>query len=56
MIPVIIIDEDIKKWIEEDIPYWDVTTSLLPEGKAEGKIYSKQQGTVAGLFVVKRIF
>ncbi len=56
MIPLVLVDEDIKKWIEEDIPYWDVTTSLLPSKKAEGKIYTKQAGIVAGLLFVKRIF
>ncbi|MHA1199123.1 MAG: carboxylating nicotinate-nucleotide diphosphorylase [Candidatus Heimdallarchaeaceae archaeon] len=56
MIPNFLIDEDIKKWLEEDIPYWDVTTSLLPEKNTEGKIYSKQDGTIAGLFIVQRIF
>ncbi|MCE7742398.1 MAG: carboxylating nicotinate-nucleotide diphosphorylase [Candidatus Heimdallarchaeota archaeon] len=56
MIPTFLIDEDLKKWLEEDIHYWDVTTSLLPEKNTEGKIYSKQEGTVAGLFIVQRIF
>ncbi|OLS30585.1 MAG: putative nicotinate-nucleotide pyrophosphorylase [carboxylating] [Candidatus Heimdallarchaeota archaeon AB_125] len=56
MIPPVLVDEDIKRWIEEDIPYWDVTTSLLPSKKTEGKIYTKQEGVVAGLIFVKRIF
>lgn len=56
MIPLVLVDEDIKKWIEEDIPYWDVTTSLLPCINAKGKIYSKQEGVVAGLVFIKRIF
>jgi nicotinate-nucleotide pyrophosphorylase (carboxylating) len=56
MIPLVLVDEDIKKWIEEDIPYWDVTTSLLPCQEAEGKIFTKQSGIVAGLVIVQRIF
>lgn len=56
MIPLILVDEDIKKWIEEDINFWDVTTSLLPCINAKGKIYSKQEGVVAGLIFIKRIF
>ncbi len=56
MIPLVLVDKDIKKWIEEDIPYWDVTTSLLPCINAKGKIYSKQEGVVAGLVFIKRIF
>lgn len=56
MIPVFLIDDDIKKWLSEDIPYWDITTSLLPEEEAEGKIFTKQTGVVAGLFILERIF
>ncbi len=56
MIPLVLVDEDIKKWIKEDIPYWDVTTSLVPSKKVEGKIYTKQEGIVAGLIFVQRIF
>lgn len=56
MIPTFLIDEDIRNWLKEDLPYWDVTTSLLTEKDAEGKIYSKQEGTVAGLFIVQRIY
>lgn len=56
MIPTFLIDQDIEKWLKEDLPYWDVTTSLLPEKYAEGKIYSKQEGVVAGLLIIQRIF
>ena len=56
MIPLFLVDEDIKKWIAEDIPYWDVTTSLLPSKKAEGKIFAKQEGIIAGIYIVKRVF
>ncbi len=56
MIPFVLVDKDILKWIEEDIPYWDVTTSLVPNEKAKGKIYTKQEGVVAGLPFIQRIF
>ena len=56
MIPTFLIDQDIERWLKEDLPYWDVTSSLLPEKDAEGKIYSKQEGIVAGLFIIQRIF
>ena len=56
MIPIFLIDQDIQNWLKEDLPYWDLTTSLLPEKQAEGKILSKQEGVVAGLFIIKRIF
>ena len=41
-----LIDEDIVRWLKEDIPYWDVTTVLLPETKKESKarIIAKQEG------------
>jgi len=53
-----LIDEDIVRWLKEDIPYWDVTTVLLPETKKESKarIIAKQEGIIAGLPIVKRIF
>ena len=56
MIPQILIDEDLKRWLAEDIPLWDITTSLLPNYKAKGKIFAKQEGIIAGLFLVKRAF
>ncbi len=56
MIPQILIDEDLKRWLLEDIPLWDITTSLLPNYKAKGKIFAKQEGIIAGLFLVKRAF
>lgn len=56
MIPQILIDEDLRRWLVEDIPLWDITTSLLPNYKAKGKIFAKQEGIIAGLFLVKRAF
>ena len=56
MIPLVLVDEDIKKWLAEDIPYWDVTTSLLSSKRAEGKIFAKQDGIIAGIHFAKRVF
>lgn len=56
MIPLFLIDEDIKKWLGEDIPYWDVTTSLLPCKKAQARIFAKQDGIIAGIHVTQRVF
>ncbi|MHA1203117.1 MAG: carboxylating nicotinate-nucleotide diphosphorylase [Candidatus Heimdallarchaeaceae archaeon] len=56
MIPQVLVDEDIKKWLAIDVPYWDVTTNLIPNSKAKGKIYAKQDGIIAGLPFVKRVF
>ncbi|MCG3216487.1 MAG: carboxylating nicotinate-nucleotide diphosphorylase [Candidatus Heimdallarchaeota archaeon] len=56
MIPQTVIDQDIKKWIAEDISYWDVTANLLPAAQAKGKIFTKQEGIIAGLNIFKRVF
>ena len=56
MIPQFLVDEDIKKWLAEDIPYWDITTSLLPGKKSQGKIFAKQNGIIAGIHIIKRVF
>ncbi len=56
MIPQILVDEDIKKWIKIDIPFWDITANLLPDKNTSGKIYSKQEGIIAGLPFAKRVF
>ncbi|MCG3222278.1 MAG: carboxylating nicotinate-nucleotide diphosphorylase [Candidatus Heimdallarchaeota archaeon] len=56
MIPQALVDEDIKKWLAEDISFWDITTSLLDKKTAKGKIYSKQEGVIAGTQIAKRVF
>lgn len=56
MINEIRIEDDVKRWIAEDISFWDITTTLIPKSKAEAKIYAKQEGIIAGLFIIKKIF
>ena len=56
MIPQVLVDEDIKKWLAKDVPYWEITANLIPNSKAKGKIYAKQDGIIAGLPFVKRVF
>ena len=56
MIPLALIDEDIKKWLTEDVTYWDVTSTLLPDAKAIGRIFAKQDGIIAGLPIIQRVF
>ncbi|MCG3226122.1 MAG: carboxylating nicotinate-nucleotide diphosphorylase [Candidatus Heimdallarchaeota archaeon] len=56
MIPQALVDEDIKKWLAEDISFWDITTSLLVRKTAKAKIYSKQEGVIAGIQIVRRVF
>jgi len=54
----LLLDEDIVRWLKEDIPYWDVTTSLLPENTKDttALIIAKQEGVIAGLPIAQRIF
>ncbi|MHA1397688.1 MAG: carboxylating nicotinate-nucleotide diphosphorylase [Candidatus Heimdallarchaeaceae archaeon] len=56
MIPEVIIEEDIKRWIQEDINYWDITSSFLPDSDAKATIYAKQEGIIAGLYIAKKVF
>ncbi len=56
MINEVRIEEDVKRWIAEDISFWDITTSLIPKSKAEAKIFSKQEGIIAGLRIAEKIF
>ncbi len=56
MIPEILIEEDIIRWLKEDIPYWDLTTSLIPNKKATAKIFAKQSGIIAGLSIASVVF
>ncbi|MHA1304993.1 MAG: carboxylating nicotinate-nucleotide diphosphorylase [Candidatus Heimdallarchaeaceae archaeon] len=56
MIPEVLIEEDIRKWLKEDIPYWDLTTSLLPNKNTKAKIYAKQEGVIAGLPIAGKVF
>lgn len=62
MLLEISLDNDIKNWLSEDIPYWDLTTSCLTKSERHknenvtAKIYAKQEGVISGTQVVKRIF
>jgi len=56
MINEIRIEEDVRRWINEDISFWDVTTNIIPKSKAEAKIFAKQEGIIAGLHIAEKIF
>ncbi len=49
------LEEDIKNWLNEDIPYWDISLPLVPDKKSssEAEIIAKQDGIVAGLFIIE---
>ena len=51
-------DEDIRRWLREDLPYGDVSSdSLFPEGRtARAEIRAKDDGIVAGLPLAGRVF
>lgn len=55
MISLAILDRDILKWLEEDLPYWDV--SFIPEQDRDvsGYIMSKAVGILAGTRVATRV-
>lgn len=49
------LEEDIQNWLNEDIPYWDISLPLVPDKKSssEAEIIAKQHGIVAGLFIIE---
>ena len=49
------LEEDIKHWLNEDIPYWDISLPLIPDKKSssEAEIIARQDGIVAGLFIIE---
>ncbi len=44
------------EFVEEDSPYGDLTSEILPEVNVEAVIVAKQRGVVAGLEEVKELF
>ena len=53
-----LLDEKIKGWLAEDLPYGDVTSDPLfsDEHTTSGTFVAKEDGVVAGLLVAERIF
>lgn len=54
----LVIDEQIRRWLQEDMPYGDITTDSLigTEAVSSGEFIAKASGIVAGIDVVKRVF
>lgn len=51
------LDEDIKKWLSEDIPNWDPHTTIYDKtNEVTAKIFAKQEGIISGIQVLTRIF
>lgn len=53
-----LLDEKIKSWLAEDMPYGDVTSDpLFPDShQSTGTFVAKEDGCVAGLLVAQRVF
>lgn len=53
-----LLDEKIKGWLAEDLPYGDVTSDPLfsDEHASSGTFVAKEDGCIAGLLVAERVF
>jgi nicotinate-nucleotide pyrophosphorylase (carboxylating) len=53
-----LLDEKIKGWLAEDLPYGDVTSDPLfsDEHTSSGTFVAKEDGCIAGLLVAERVF
>ncbi len=53
-----LLDEKIKGWLAEDLPYGDVTSDPLfsDEHTCTGNFVAKEDGCIAGLLVAERVF
>ena len=56
MILDIQLDEDIRSWLKEDIPYWDVSFVDTEDEIVQARIVSKDHGIIAGSKVLQRIY
>ncbi len=55
-IPDFIIEDQLKQIIKADIPYGDITSSIIPENhQSNAKIISKSEGIIAGIAVAASI-
>jgi nicotinate-nucleotide pyrophosphorylase (carboxylating) len=54
--PESLIDEKIKEYLLEDLPFGDLTAALVPAKKVIGTIIAKEEGIVAGIPFANRVF
>ena len=54
----LLLDQDLKAWLEEDIGFGDITTEAIvpPDAVATGLIHTKEAGLVCGLPLAQRVF
>lgn len=51
------VDDDIRTWLLEDIPYWDISSRALADTRLmQAKIIAKSDGMISGLSICARIF
>jgi nicotinate-nucleotide pyrophosphorylase (carboxylating) len=51
-----LIKQDLLDFLKEDIPYWDISSALVPGKKVTAKVLTKQGGIVAGIGVSSILF
>jgi nicotinate-nucleotide pyrophosphorylase (carboxylating) len=56
LIPQWKIAAKIKEYLDEDIPFWDISSSALPNRVGEAKILAKDTGIIAGIPIALEIF
>ncbi len=55
-VPDPLIDQKIKEYLLEDLPFGDLTAALVPAKKVIGTIIAKEEGIVAGVPFANRVF
>ncbi|MFX0116145.1 MAG: nicotinate-nucleotide diphosphorylase, partial [Candidatus Hodarchaeota archaeon] len=55
-VPEPLIDQKIKEYLLEDLPFGDLTAALVPAKKVIGTITAKEEGIVAGIPFANRVF
>ncbi len=57
MIPKFRIQEDVRQWLKEDIPFWDHSSQHLPRSEMQmARIFAKENGMISGVHVAKEVF
>lgn len=56
MIPEFIVKTDVQRWLEEDVPYLDVTSRFVPSVISSASVIAKQEGLICGTEISKTVF
>ncbi len=49
MISPVKLQKYLRFWLDEDIPYWDVSSIVVPNSRVKARVIAKQKGIVAGI-------